>query len=130
MNRRNNVARTLVTLGAIVLIAAALLHLSDYPKDLSAVSASNLRAPLKGGVRALYFSFGWDSIVIATLMLISTFTATNEPVRRWPSEMRGEVGSYRGASECAMAGAPARPQTPPRRSLDTVFLARTTGSEG
>jgi hypothetical protein len=48
---RNNAARILVALGAIVLIAAALLHLSDYPKDLSVVSASNLGAPLKGAVR-------------------------------------------------------------------------------
>lgn len=49
MNRRNNAARVLVAVGAVVLIAAALLHLSDHPKDLSAVSASNLGAPLQGG---------------------------------------------------------------------------------
>ena len=41
MSRRNNAARILVALGAMVLIAASLLHLSAYPKDLSAVSASN-----------------------------------------------------------------------------------------
>jgi hypothetical protein len=76
MNGRNNAARILVALGAIVLIAAALLHLSDYPKDLSAVSASNLGAPLKGGVRSLYFLVGWDWIVIAIIMLISAFTVT------------------------------------------------------
>lgn len=76
MNRRNHAARVLVALGAVILIAASLLHLSDYPKDLSAVSASNLRAGLKGGVRDLYFSYGWDSIVIAIIMLISAFTVT------------------------------------------------------
>jgi hypothetical protein len=76
MNGRNNAARILVALGAIVLIAAALLHLSDYPKDLSAVSASNLGAPLKGGVRSLYFLVGWDWIVIAIITLISAFTVT------------------------------------------------------
>ena len=55
MNGRNGAARILVALGAMVLIAAALLHLSDYPKDLSAVSASNLGASLQRAVRALYF---------------------------------------------------------------------------
>ena len=76
MSRPNNAALILVALGAIVLIAAALLHLSDYPKDLSAVSASNLRAPLKGAVRALYFLVGWDWIVIAIIVPISAFAAT------------------------------------------------------
>jgi hypothetical protein len=76
MNGRNNAARILVALGAMVLIAVALLHLSDYPKDLSAVSASNLGAPLKGGVRSLYFLVGWNWIVIAIIMLISAFTVT------------------------------------------------------
>ena len=73
---RNDAARILVALGAMVLIAAALLHLSDYPKDLSAVSASNLGAPLQRAVRALYFLVGWDWIVIAIIMLISAFTVT------------------------------------------------------
>ncbi|HEY6441721.1 MAG TPA: hypothetical protein VIY66_00120 [Candidatus Acidoferrales bacterium] len=76
MNRRNNTARILVALGAVVLIAASLLHLSDYSKDLSAVNASNLRAGLKDGVRSLYFSFGWESIAIAIIMLISAFAVT------------------------------------------------------
>jgi hypothetical protein len=76
MISRNNAARILVALGATVLIAASLLHLSDYPKDLSAVSASNLRAPLKGAVRALYFLVGWDWIVIAIIVLTSAFTVT------------------------------------------------------
>jgi hypothetical protein len=76
MNSRNYLARILVALGAMVLIAAALLHLSDYPKDLSAVSASNLGAPLQAAVRALYFLVGWDWIVIAIIMLISDFTVT------------------------------------------------------
>jgi hypothetical protein len=75
-NERNDAARILVALGATVLIAAALLHLSDYPKDLSAVSASNLGAPLQRAVRALYFLVGWDWIVIAIIMLNSAFTVT------------------------------------------------------
>jgi hypothetical protein len=76
MKRRNNAAKILVALGAAVLIAASLLHLSYYPKDLSAVSASNLHASLKGAVRALYFLVGWDWIVIAIVVLISAFTET------------------------------------------------------
>jgi hypothetical protein len=76
MNGRNNAARILVVLGAMVLIVAALLHLSDYPKDLPAVRASNLGAPLQGAVRALYFLVGWDWIVIAIVTLISAFTLT------------------------------------------------------
>jgi hypothetical protein len=74
MNGRNKAARVLVALAAMVLIASALLHLSDYPKDLSAVSASNLRAPLQRAVRSLYFLVGLDWIVIAIIMLISAFT--------------------------------------------------------
>jgi hypothetical protein len=76
MIERNNAARILVALGAVVLIAVALLHLSDYPKDLGAVSASNLGARLKGGLRALYFLVGWEWIVIAIIMLICAFNAT------------------------------------------------------
>jgi hypothetical protein len=76
MNSRNYLAHILVALGAMVLIAAALLHLSDYPKDLSAVGASNLGAPLQRAVRALYFLVGWDWIVIAIIVLISAFTVT------------------------------------------------------
>src|SRR6266700_1941567 len=76
MNGRNNAARILVALGAMDLIVAALLHLSDYPKDLAAVSASNLGAPLQGAVRALYFLVGWNWIVIAIITLISAFTVT------------------------------------------------------
>jgi hypothetical protein len=77
MNGRNNAARILVALGAMVLIAAALLHLSDYPKDLPAVSASNLGVPLQRAVRALYFLVGWDWIAIAIITLISALTATH-----------------------------------------------------
>jgi hypothetical protein len=73
---RNNAARLLVSLGAIVLIAAALLHLSDYRKDLHAVSVSNLGAPMQREVRTLFLLVGWDWLVIAITMLISAFTGT------------------------------------------------------
>jgi hypothetical protein len=76
MNGRNKAARTLVSLGAMGLIAAALLHLSDYPKDMRAVSASNLSAPLQSEVRSLFLLLGWDWLAIAIIMLISAFTVT------------------------------------------------------
>jgi hypothetical protein len=76
MTRRTSVALTLITLGATFLIAAALLHLSDYPKDLSAVGASNLRPGLKGAVRSLYFLVAVDWIVIAIFFLFSAFSET------------------------------------------------------
>jgi hypothetical protein len=75
MTRRTLVALILITLGATSLIAAALLHLSDYPKDLSAVAASNLRPGLQGAVRSLYFLVAVDWIVVAIFLLISALSS-------------------------------------------------------
>jgi len=59
------------------LIAGALLHcIAAYPKVSSAVTASNLGAPLQGALRAVFLLVGWDWIVIATIMMISAFTVT------------------------------------------------------
>ena len=79
MNGRNNAARLLVSLGATVLIAAALLHLSDYRKDLHLVGASNLGAPMKREVRCLFLLVGWDWVVIAITMMIGALTVTEVP---------------------------------------------------
>ena len=76
MNGRNKAARILISLGAMVLIAAALLHLSDYPKDMRTVSGSNLSAPMQSEVRSLFFLVGWDWLVIAIIMLVSAVTGT------------------------------------------------------
>ena len=76
MNGRNKAARILVSLAAMVLIAAALLHLSDYAKDMRAVSASNLSAPMQSEVRSLFLLVGWDWLVVAIIVLISAFTVT------------------------------------------------------
>ena len=76
MNGRNKAARILISLGAMVLIAAALLHLSGYPKDMRAVSASNLSAPMQSEVRSLFLLVGWDWFVIAIIMLIGAVTVT------------------------------------------------------
>ena len=71
MNGRNKAPRILISSGATVLIVAALLHLSDYPKDIRAVAASSLRASMQGEVRSLFFLVGWDWLAIAIIMLIS-----------------------------------------------------------
>jgi hypothetical protein len=77
MNGRNSAARILVSLSALVLIAAALLHcIAAYPKVSTAVSASNLAVPLQGALRTVFLLVGWDWIVIGTIMLISAFTRT------------------------------------------------------
>ena len=76
MNGRDKAARILLSLGAMVLIAAALLHLSDYAKDMRAVSTSNLSAPMQSEMRSLFFLVGWDWLVIAIIMLISAITVT------------------------------------------------------
>ncbi len=77
MNARNKAARILVALGALVLIAGALLHcIAAYPKVSTAVQASDLGAPLQGALRTVFLLVGWDWIVIAIIMLISAFTVT------------------------------------------------------
>jgi len=68
---RNKAARILISFGALLLVAAALLHLSDYAKDMRAVSASNLSAPMQSEVRSLFLLVGWDWLVIAIIMLMS-----------------------------------------------------------
>ncbi len=77
MNGRNNAARMLIALGALVLIAGALLHcIAAYPKVSTAVSTSNLAAPLQKALRTVFLLVGWDWIVIAIIMLISAFSVT------------------------------------------------------
>ena len=74
MNGRNKAARILISLGGMVLFSAALLHLSDYLKDMRAVSASNLSAPMQSEVRSLFLLVGWDWLVVAIIVLITAFT--------------------------------------------------------
>jgi hypothetical protein len=77
MNGRNKAARILVALGALVLIAGALLHcVAAYPKVSIAVRASNLGFFLQAALRTVFLLVGWDWIVIAIIMVISAFTAT------------------------------------------------------
>jgi hypothetical protein len=76
MNSRNNVARVLATLGAILLFATAALHLSDYRKDTSALPASNLNPHLQAGFRAIFLMVGCDWIIIAIVALAAVFIET------------------------------------------------------
>jgi hypothetical protein len=77
MNGRNKAARILVALGGIVLFASAALHcMAAYPTVSSALSASNLSAPLKAALRAVFLLVGWDWIVIAVVALLAGFTET------------------------------------------------------
>jgi hypothetical protein len=68
---RNKAARTAISLGAMILIAAALLHLSDYTKDMRAASASNLSASMQGEMRSLFLLVGWNWLVLAIITLMS-----------------------------------------------------------
>lgn len=77
MSGRNKVARILVALAALVLIACALVHcIAAYPGFATAVSGSTLVAPLQAGSRAVFLMVGWDWIVIAIIMFIHAFTVT------------------------------------------------------
>jgi hypothetical protein len=79
MNGRNKAARILVALGALVFIAAAFIHLSDYTKDMSVVSASNLSVSMQNEVRSLFLLVGWHWLVVAITMLIGAFIMKELP---------------------------------------------------
>jgi surface polysaccharide O-acyltransferase-like enzyme len=77
MNGRNKVARILVTLGAIVLFASTAIHsAAAYPKVSGALSASNLSAPLKAALRAVFLLVGWHWVVIGVVALLAVFRET------------------------------------------------------
>ncbi len=77
MNGRNKAARILVAMGSLVLLASVAVHsLGAYPRLSTALSASNLNAPLQEALRAVFLLVGWDWIVIATVALLAAFTET------------------------------------------------------
>jgi len=77
MNGRNKVARILVALGAVVLFASTVLHsAAAYPKLSTALSASNLSAPLQAALRAVFLLVGCDWIVIGVVALLAAFRET------------------------------------------------------
>lgn len=69
MNHKR-VARLLITLGSIILLASAALHsLASYSKAFPALGASNLSPGLQAAFRVIFLSVGWHWLVIAVVVL-------------------------------------------------------------
>ena len=74
MITRSTVSRTLVTLGCVVLLAAAALHFLIYLKfSASAVHASNLPFALQSVFEVAFLSMSWSCIALAIIVLVVTF---------------------------------------------------------
>lgn len=77
MNWRNKAARSLVTIGSIVLFASAVLHFfAGYRAGFPALAASNLKVGLQTGFRVVFLSVGWDWILLGIIVLVASFKAT------------------------------------------------------
>lgn len=80
MKSRLSVARFLIIVGCIILLAASVLHsVGAYPRVSAGLAASNLNGGLQSALRAVFLMIGWDwiVIVIAIVVLIAAFTETN-----------------------------------------------------
>ena len=74
MITRHAVSRTLVTLGCVLLLAAAALHFLAYLKfAASTVHASNLPIALQSVFEVAFLSMAWSWIVLALIVLVVTF---------------------------------------------------------
>jgi hypothetical protein len=74
MITRRAVSHTLVTLGCVVLLAAAGLHCVAYVKfSAPAVHASNLPVALQSVFEIAFLSMGWNWAVLALVVLAATF---------------------------------------------------------
>ena len=77
MDWRNKVARILVTIGSIVLFAAAALHFfAGYSRGFPALAASNLEMGLQTAFRVVFLSVAWDGILLGFIALVAAFKAT------------------------------------------------------
>ena len=77
MNGHNKAARILVTIGSIVLFAAAALHFfAGYQAGFPALAASNLTPGLQAAFRVVFLSVGWDWIVVGIIALLAAYKAT------------------------------------------------------
>jgi hypothetical protein len=77
MNWRNKAARILVTIGSIVLFAAATLHFfAGYSMGFPALAASNLKVGLQAAFRVVFLSVGWDWILLGIVALVAAFKVT------------------------------------------------------
>jgi hypothetical protein len=74
MITRRTVSRTLVTLGSVVLIVAAVLHCLVYLKfSAPAVHTSNLPIVLQSVFEVAFLSMAWSWIVLALIAVVVTF---------------------------------------------------------
>ncbi len=77
MKNRQTVARWLVGLGCLDMLAGSILHLAaGYPMIAAALAASNLEAAMQGAARTVFLLIGFTWIVIAIVTLIAAFTKT------------------------------------------------------
>ena len=77
MDWRNKVARILVTIGSIVLFAAAALHFfAGYSRGFPALAASNLEMGLQTAFRVVFLSVAWDWILLGFIALVAALKAT------------------------------------------------------
>ncbi|HVO47933.1 MAG TPA: hypothetical protein VMT29_16535 [Steroidobacteraceae bacterium] len=72
MSRKNNLARSLIILGAIVLFLSAAMHcFAGYPRVAAAVSESNLSPVLKVAVRTTFLLAGWNWLAVGVIALLA-----------------------------------------------------------
>jgi hypothetical protein len=77
MKKRQTLAQLLASLGSLVMLLGAALHLAAaYPKVSTALAASNLSPDLKDALRAVFALIGCNWIVVAIVTLIAAFTGT------------------------------------------------------
>jgi hypothetical protein len=77
MMTRRGMSRTLLTLGCIVLLAAAALHCLAYVKFAGpGVHASNLPVAMQSVFAIAFLSMGWSWMALALIALVVTFGET------------------------------------------------------
>ena len=77
MNKRQTIARVLVGLGCLNMLAGAMLHLlAGYPRVKSFLAASNLSAAMQEAMRAVFLMIGCMWIMVVIVTLIAAFTKT------------------------------------------------------
>lgn len=77
MNGENKVARWLVGLGCLILLASVILHCIAYLKVSSpAVAASNLPAPFKSVFGVAFLSMAWIWVVVLIVACLAVFQET------------------------------------------------------
>ena len=74
MTTRRTVSRTLVTLGCVVLLVAAVVHFLAYLKfSAPAVHTSNLPIAMQSVFEVAFLSMAWSWTVLALIVLVVTF---------------------------------------------------------